>query len=259
MVATCNVNIPPNRKYKKCVDKKFMGGHKNAFINHYSEGVVYCGKLLNNKEKQFYNYLSTRPEIKRFFPNFYGLCKKNKNDYMIIENVFMKLKPDYKFVDLKIGHRTAYSIDSGIIKNKKHNIMDKYLSTTSKEGFRIEGLNFKINNKFVNSKIKRHSINPTNLWKSLLINSSTKLIDKLLSNLKKIINMLYKNLFNKNKFALIGTSILIAHDNNNVIVKLIDFSHPFFGSNDFNDALAEDMYFSVLNLYQSLLYFLEIN
>lgn len=252
----CNTEIPHNKQgYKKCVNKKFMGGHKNSFINHYNNNIVYCGKLINSNEYIFYNYLEKNKKIKKYFPNFYGLCNKDKKIYIIIENIFKNLKSDFKFVDIKIGHKTAYKEDSGRIKSFRHDILDKYFSTSTKEGFRIEGLNFKINKKFINTKLKRHTITPLDLWKSLLYKSSTKTTNKLVIKLKEMLNMLYINLFNKNKFAFIGASVLIAHDNNKVVIKLIDFTHSFFGSNNFNNKLAKDLYFGVLNLYQSLLYY----
>lgn len=249
-MSTCRTNIPKSLKKKVCVKKKYMGGHKDSIINHVSGNQVRCAKLVNEREYEFILKIEKDP-IKKYIPKIYGICTHNNKEYLILENVFSPLLPKkYKFIDIKIGHRTAYYPDSDYLKNIRHGVMDRYLSTTKRYGYRVEGLNFKINGRHIKSKHRRHNITNQELWSNFL---TPKIKPKLLRKLKELLSILESNINRRSKrFGLLGSSLLIAHNNDKVVLKIIDFGRSFYDRSKFTKKLAIDFYESVLNLYQTI-------
>lgn len=247
---SCNVKIPKKLKSKGCVKRKYMGGHKKYFVNHRVGNKVHCGKLLSKDEYNFFKYIHRNPKFKEYFPEIYGVCDYGGREYMVIENLFSTLGDKFKFVDVKLGTKTAFRKDSSVVHSLRHVMLDKYLSTSGEYGFRVEGLNFKIKNKDVKTKNQRHHILPGELWDAF-IPRNKKMRKKFIDKIGEALMMLHRNMLDT-KFGLIGTSILIAHDDKKVIVKFIDFGHSYVGNTKFIKKIAANMYMGLLGLYYSI-------
>lgn len=250
----CNTKVPKKLSNKVCVRKKSMGGHKNTFINDYSSGGVHCGKLINHREYDFFvDINNTRDPILKFMPKFYGSCEYQGREYIVFENLFNSLKSNIKFIDLKIGHKTAYYPDSDYIKSIRHGIMDRYLSTTKEYGYRVEGINFNVGGRKITSKHARHNIKNDELWDSFF-GGNRSLRNKIIRKLRELLVILEDNVKRRgNRFGFIGSSILMAHDGTRVVLKIIDFAHSYYDRSSFTKELAIDFYDSVYNLLDSIL------
>ena len=237
----CDTNVPSKLIPKACTQVG-MAGHKSEehpqMINDVHGNDVFCAKLLppdNRRELIFYKdiyelinskKINNYDRLGKFLPKVEDQCEYNNDEYMVIENIFSSLGDDFKFVDLKIGPKTSFSQESGRIKSMKHIILDKYRSTSEKYGFRVEGGNIDLPG--YSTKQQKQNMIPSELW-AWFFNGVPKIKEKFIEKLFILKDILSENMDPRTnpKWGSVGTSILAAHNNNRLIVKLIDFGHGY--------------------------------
>ena len=242
------------KKQIPCVSKG-MGGHIGAIIDLPNKKCnINCGKKYvgdSIKEAKFYEDLvmmTKRKEIPKaylkFFPKFYSnYCTRDNNTYFEIENLRTKAGLNSQVLDFKVGYKTAYTFNSGILKEKRHAIINK-LSTSAKYGFRLEGKSINIiktslhKSKMLSlkhfsnkKKFSNYGTHPFHIFKSYFKDDKKSALKTLASLNKMIATFIIPNEQNalkniKTSIGFIGSSILFVKGNKSSFVKLIDFAHP---------------------------------
>ena len=274
-------NTRKKRKEIPCVEKN-MGGQINNFTNIQLKNCkIMCGKKIkkSTKEYEMYSLLNKKhhypryiQNLKRMIPTFYkeATCTHNKYEYFVLENLKNSVGNKIQTLDIKIGFNTAISFDSNILHSTRHNIIDKYLSSSNKHGFRVEGLTG-YNSESIMKKIKYKSIlsigerKKYNLYKADLpvildeFFTSQKERIKCLNQLKKMNKLFFTPNYNagmkgKECISFIGSSILIVKGSKKTIVRLIDLNHPVW--NRIKTQSSENIKTSLINFtsgFQSLI------
>lgn len=228
-MVVCNTNTKGFSSKQLCVQKG-MGGHVGELINVIIRNRVYCGKLINGVEYEFYTEMKKLIRDgkistlwKKYLPKMVGICTVTSKQYMMIENVFSVFgKSDYDFVDIKLGYRSTHmSRHHDIIRTIRMGILDR-VTTSHKRGFRIEGGTIKPGS----SKLTKQKTLPTELWDWFFKSSPSnlKLKNKLLNSLLGLKKLLKVNAQNP-KFGSVGSSVLIGVGAGKIVVKLVDFGN----------------------------------
>ena len=231
-------------KINYCQDKS-SGGHQDTIfstntktcikkISHINNEIVFYNKhnqLVNNDITVLQNYI----------PIYDGICKLNENTYFQMENL-KSLFEQPLAIDIKLGYQTAskfiikkktkkiYKIYSKLI---RHYILDKYITNSGKNGFRIEGVSLPKNIKFNKLKIMRS--NYKLVFDYYFANDIDNIIiNKFINKLKELSKTIEHDDFTKYYF--IGMSILFVYDglnlNNEPLLKFIDFDNSLILDND---------------------------
>lgn len=231
-----------------CVEKGMAG--TTSFINIIIGNKTYCGKKITNaknKELLFYENIykyKQNPIInscKQFMPKYKGVYL---GQYMVIENLKDITGTNTKTMDFKIGFKSAFKHNSNRIKLIRHSFINKFISASSKKGYRLEGVtpdnirqqiiknktvyndNVKYNiDKFITTIIKTNENNTINNSINNTINKLLKIkqknkISSLLSDKQKLYNKNYYNIFDTyyiNK----TTSIKHEKELTNIVCKFI--------------------------------------
>ena len=258
-----------------CLDNT-MGGQKRNFTDIQTQNCdINCGKILKNNSNEYnlYKLLNSKTifpkyihKLKTFIPKFYKneMCTYNNNTYYVIENIKNNVGNNPITIDIKIGYKTALKFDSGLIKYIRHRVIDNYFSHSNRVGYRIEGITGHKTSDILDktkdsSLLSLHKRKKYDFYKKEL----SFIINKLLP-LKKDrqkcfnkINKIYKDfvkpnynasLKHKKYISFIGSSILIAKGDADVIVKIIDLNHPIW--NKFNNYSDKDRLESLDNFTQ---------
>jgi hypothetical protein len=248
-----NKNISNIKNYKKCTNPtkinycqdKSSGGHPDTIFSTNKKTCIKKISFINN-EIIFYNKHNQLVKngitvLENYIPFYNGICKLNDKKYFQMENL-KKLFKQPLSIDIKIGYQTAskfiikkktkklYKIYSKLI---KHYILDKYITKTGKNGFRIEGVSLPNNIKLNKLKIMRS--NYKTIFDYYFINDIDNIIiNKFIDKLKELSKTIENDNFNKYYF--MGASILFVYDglnlNNDPILKLIDFENSLILDND---------------------------
>lgn len=303
----------PTINMSPCVQSKGMGGHPGAFTNVHirtpgGECKIACGKKISGdsiKEFEFYKKLyntSDLPQhlenLKKFLPTFYkdnkcgkiykkekkksewfGLVTKkiiseHKNDYFVIDNVMSSVGDNPKNLDFKMGFRTAFQFDKGLIGAYRHKLLDDpNYSTSNKYGFRLEGAtdidklvykakrepgksNYKhtiIERGKKKQNIALYRLNPQYVF-DFFFDSKQQGVE-LFEQLKQLWNeFLEPNIVAASRgepsIAFIGSSLLIVKGSNKITFKLIDFAHPLWNSKEtFNETITQKRHNKVVENY----------
>jgi hypothetical protein len=195
-------------------------GHGNVKI---MEGFVV--KKAHNVEVLFFTKLkelqNNNPELLKIMPKVLDIENNKVKMTMVGQN--LKLP---KICDVKIGFKT-FSRQEYLLNRHDENKKKKFkmeildlVKGSGINGFRIEGISHE-RRRFVYNDYR---------------NTLKNFLGKNQSVYKSVISQLndIKNIMMKQDFAFIGSSVLLAvdEDKKNVEVKLIDFAHPFYKSND---------------------------
>jgi hypothetical protein len=160
MYTPCINDIPVDCKEKYYCVKKGMGGHKGAFINFIDPSknsskcrYIECGKKFKENDKEVVIYkklyeLANNKEIPRvfldFFPKFHiKYCSIGNNNYFSIENLNKNLGDNVQNLDIKLGYKSAFKHNTGLIKTQRHKQINHKFSTSHDYGFRLEGTTLK--------------------------------------------------------------------------------------------------------------------
>ncbi len=228
------------------------GGHQ--LIKSNGTSII---KPTRQTEVEFYkNYLPKYPELHNFLPKFYnsGLIEEKKalftddeykiiiekkyNYYIELENLLDGFENNTYIFDIKLGSihwkkdTPEKEIESCKLRNKN--------STTGKYGFRLDGVIID-NNKYTKDHCRNMSIDKIIDVLSLMENAQIEKIKVWIKNLSNIIGKINLNLY--------GPSLLIIISNNNMKIKLIDFT--VFDELSIDN---EDLIESLQNLNDTLTY-----
>jgi hypothetical protein len=240
-----------------------MGGHIRNFANVQTNDCnINCGKAIkgNTEEYKFYKIIYSKIKfpkyihnLKKFIPKLYKkeTCENENKTYFVLDNIRNNIGKNPVTIDIKLGFKTALKFESGIVKYSRHTILDKFFSNSNKRGYRIEGIT-RNKTKETMDKIKNKSMLAIgNRKKYDLYNSELKfIINELLTkkDKQKCFNKLNKiyiefvkpnsnaSIKKKEYISFIGSSILIAKGDSDVVVKIIDFNHPIWDKmNNYSD------------------------
>lgn len=129
-------------------------------------------------------------------------------------------------LDIKLGKSSASKRElqdkaglmKAVLKKQRHKVLDR-LTNSHLFGFRIEGVSG-----WSGKKLDLMRAPTQDIWKMFFPNESIK--TKVLQQIAKIIQIVEQH---RDQLYMIGSSILILHDNSKVVVKLIDFEHCEIG------------------------------
>jgi len=199
------------------------------------------------RELEFYQDVhspTASPEVAQFLefiPQFFGTCNKKNGRFMMIENLVGSMKKPC-IMDIKVGAKT-YGPDA--TDEKKVQQDAKYAGTKKPFGFSVLGMSVyqgetKENN-VVHSKGYGKNLNEDNIIefpqeyfdKENATARTKEMIEIIIKKLEKI-----QELFEQQKtFHIFASSILFVYDaealitdealEDNIVVKMIDFAHPF--------------------------------
>ena len=172
--------------------------------------------------------------LKDFIPKYDGICNINDKEYFIMENLKAGLKKPLA-IDIKFGYKTA---SKKIIKKKtkklfeiyskllKHYILDKFITKTSKYGFRIAGVSLPSNVKLNKMDVLRANYETIfNYYFENDINNDA--LNNFIIQLQKLEDAIKSP--DLARYYFIGSSILFIYDGDNLskypIMKIIDFEN----------------------------------
>ena len=227
-----------------CQDKS-SGGHQGTIFSINKNTCIKKMSKINN-EIIFYNKHKKLIDngitvLSDYIPKYNGICKLNDSNFFEMENLKGLFEQPLS-IDIKLGYQT---VSKKIIKNKtnkffqiysklaKHYILDKFMTHSAKNGFRIEGVSLPNNLKFKKMDIMRGN------YKTIFDYYFTNDINN--KNLKLFIKQLIQlshTIENSdfNRYFFIGASILFTYDglntNNDPTLKLIDFENSLILENE---------------------------
>ncbi len=215
-------------KTETCQNKG-SGGHENGLLATIDG---HCAKLTNRVELEFYRDIyKTQVPLINVIPHYDGICTYKNNTRILLENV----KKDFKNpceIDIKLGKYSAYldellsngvPVLHSIIKTLKMRIGDS-LTSSDQYCYRVAGGNFTDISK------KNIKLYDSNTLIDIYVKKNKTLAKNIINQLENIQYKL-KETLKKQKLMLIGLSVYIIYEKNNVNkckAYLIDFAHSKF-------------------------------
>jgi len=271
------INVPNENEYENdievhelcyppCVESG-MGGQTGSFINvpiqKNGKCIIECGKKIQGdsiREHEFYKYLYSDTSIpyinafRNFTPIFHGTILENGKEYFILENIKRLVGDNPLTLDFKIGFQTAFVRNKGIVGRTRHEVINRYLSTSRKYGVRLEGATGKFEQpkislydtlinqakqrngsgykKIPGKKQKLFNLIPSFIF-DIFFQGDTPQIQTISNTLQEMEERFITPNFkggmdNQDAIAFIGSSLLLSRGSDGAVLKLIDFAHPFW-------------------------------
>lgn len=200
----CETQINEKLCKSSCV-KPGMGGHEGAFINYVNiknnKCNVNCGKKYigdSITECRFYiklgilGYINSIPKsYLKYIPKFHGLfCSTGNSKYFVMDNITSNVGKNDKNLDFKLGHKTAFKHESGLIKTSiRHKQISSRFSISNQYGFRLEGSTEKLklikaanNTDYINNELALKYVNEHKLSHILVKHLTEKITLESLTN-----------------------------------------------------------------------------
>jgi hypothetical protein len=264
-IEKCKTKIPSKLNNKVCV-RPGMGGNAEMINHTISTKEVACAKKYDKHEVYFYKTMNryrkqkTIKSLIPYLPKYHGECTAHDEVFFVMENLVKTSSS--KFMDLKIGYKSALRKESNWVKYTRHYFIDHLFSISSNYGFRLEGVNFQVKKTRSTGKTQligdkkygRYVYHPLDIFQSFFDSKSDRSkensVSKTISQIKDMVNNFARpnlriikghlkqfpkkgikdsNISGSNLLGigLIGASLFIIKEPRKLPkVKLIDFAHP---------------------------------
>jgi len=240
---------------KTTIHAKFdqqTGGHEGAFHKEEENKIMKHG---GKAETAFYEEIHLYPTLQSLAPQFFGIKELNDKKYIVIEDLTHGFKKPC-ILDVKIG-KQSYGEDASEEKKASMEAKDKK-STTWTLGARITAMKVfrhDINDYIKKGKAEGKDVTAENFGSALseYFHNGKELRKSLIPKFLEKIYKIKEWAESQSDLRIYSSSILFVYDadeeNDNVIIKLIDFAHVF----KITDEGKDDGYiFGVNNLVQHL-------
>jgi len=240
---------------KTTIHAKFdqqTGGHEGAFHKEEENKIMKHG---GKAETAFYEKIHLYPTLQSLAPQFFGIKELNDKKYIVIEDLTHGFKKPC-ILDVKIG-KQSYGEDASEEKKASMEAKDKK-STTWTLGARITAMKVfrhDINDYIKKGKAEGKDVTAENFGSALseYFHNGKELRKSLIPKFLEKIYKIKEWAESQSDLRIYSSSILFVYDadeeNDNVIIKLIDFAHVF----KITDEGKDDGYiFGVNNLVQHL-------
>jgi inositol-polyphosphate multikinase len=192
-----------------------------------SEDSNFVFKTIKPSELHFYEKkLKKLSSLKPFIPDYQGVFIYEEIEYLKLENLTLNFN-NPSILDCKIGRKTY---EPSAPKEKIERETKKY-SHQMEIGFRFSGMKVFHQSSYEEyDRFFGRSVTPENVldaWKLFLSSANKNIINKYLSQLRKIIEIFQQ----QKDFKFISTSLLFIHEKGNqegedqIDLRLIDFVH----------------------------------